>query len=491
MRRPATRTLTALALALALAPASLAAAQSPHGPNPPTLELKSVESAGGVAMLVGSYAVYENRAAMSGRQIHLDVVVLPATGEHPQPDPIVMVAGGPGEAVTTGAAWNAGLPLRRERDLVFIDQRGTNGDHRLDCPLPGSDDNLQGYLDDDFDPAIYRACLDDLGRRYDLTQYSTANAADDLADVLAALGYERVNLIGGSYGTRASLVFMRQHPEMVRTATLIGIAPIEFTNPLYHAEGAQRAIEMIFDRCAADPACREAFCDLPREFEEILARLEEAPAATHVIHPKTGERVEVMLSRHAFAEAVRIMMYQAHTAAALPSLIHAAHAGDFHPFAQRGLETNRGIIDALAFGMLMCVTCSEDLDRIDPDTIERLTAGSFMGDHRVRQQLAACAFWPRSTLPEGFGAPVHSEAPTLIISGIEDPVTPPKWGEIAARNLPNSHHLVLNGAHGAINPCVFGVVQAFLAAGSVEALDASCAANVKFPPFQVPREGDQ
>ncbi|MHC5024784.1 MAG: alpha/beta fold hydrolase, partial [Planctomycetota bacterium] len=290
------------ALALAIGCGSAAAAQTTTAPQD-TLELKRVTTSTGVEMHTGTFPVFENRATMTGRQIHLDVVVLPATGDDPLPDPIVMVAGGPGEAVTNGAAWSAQLPLRRTRDIVFIDQRGTNGDHELACELPGSDENLQGYLGDEFDPAIYRDCLEQLRGRADLTQYSTVHAADDLADVLTALGYDRVNLVGGSYGTRASLVFMRRHPSRVRTATLIGIAPIEFTNPLYHAEGAQRAIEMIFDRCAADPACHEAFCDLPREFEEILQRLEVAPARTHVLHPETGTRVDVTLSRYAFAEA--------------------------------------------------------------------------------------------------------------------------------------------------------------------------------------------
>ena len=427
----------------------------------------------------GTFAVFEDRNAQEGRMIHLDVVVLHATGENNQPDPMFFLAGGPGGDVSRGWRGYRNSWIRVERDIVLVSQRGTGGDNKLDCEMAASDDNIQGYLDPLFTIEAFQACLEELKANYNLSQYSTFAAADDLFELRLALGYDKINLSGGSYGTRMALIYMRQHPETVRTATLNGVAPISFKNPLNHAPAAHEAIQLLIAECANDPDCNAYFPNLRDEFQIILDRLGQEPADVTVTHPVTKERVMVKLSKAAFAEALRMIMYSGQGSRLLPFLIHQAFLGDYEPFAQRGMENNRGIRQSLALGMLLCVTCAEDVARIDPNEIAEVTGDSFLGEDRVRQQMAVCEIWPKSVIPNDSGENVSVEVPTLLLSGFYDPVTPPKFGTDAASHLPFSVHLAVPGSHGVGGPCIRDIQQRFLGSGTVDGLDTSCTEEIR------------
>lgn len=434
----------------------------------------------------GTFAVYENREAQSGRMIHLEVVVLHATDAEVRPDPIFIFAGGPGANVASYGyqrTW-----MRKQRDIVLVSQRGTGGDNRLDCPLAASDDDLQGYLDPLFVPANFQACLEKLQEEYDLAQYSTCMAADDINEVRLALGYDKINVTGGSYGTRMALVYMRRHPETVRTAMLNGVAPIGFKNPLYHSPSGHAALQLMMDECAQDPDCSSAFPNLHQEFQAIMQKLGKESVDVIITHPVTQERVPVKFSKAAFAEALRTIMYYSDTNHRVPYLIHRAYEGDFEPFAQRGMESNRRIRQMLALGMLLCVTCAEDLARITEAEITEITSSTFLGDDRVRQQMAVCEFWPKSNLPENYGDPVKVGMPVLLLSGTLDPVTPPNWGAEAASHLPNSLHLVVPGAHGVGGECIRDIQKQFLDTGSVLDLETACTETMPKIQFEIPEK---
>ena len=434
----------------------------------------------------GTFAVFEDREAQEGRMIHLDVVVLHATGLDVKPDPVFVFAGGPGANVSGYDGGYAKSWIREERDIVLVSQRGTGGDNRLDCRLTAPDDDLQAYFDPLFRTDTFRICLEELKEKYDLTKYSTCMAADDYNEVRLALGYDKINLTGGSYGTRMAFVYMRRHPETVRAALLNGVAPIAFKNPLFHAPGFHQAVRLLMAECANDPECYAAFPNLEEEYETILAQLEHEPAVVHVTHPLTKEQVPIRLSREAFVEALRTMMYSNNRQ--VPYLIHQAFEGDFAPFAQAGLRSNWSIHRLLALGMLLCVTCAEDLDRITEEEIVEIAVGTDMGDGRVRRQKAVCEFWPRSEIPDNYGEPVSVDVPVLLISGNLDPVTPPRWGEEVARIMPNSVHLVSPGAHGVGNPCLRDIQKQFLEKGTGEGLDTSCVETLKAGRFRIPKK---
>jgi pimeloyl-ACP methyl ester carboxylesterase len=439
----------------------------------------------GLTIAEGTFAVPEDRATGKGRFIHLTVVVLRAKSATPRPDPLFVFAGGPGSDVTQSQRGYLNAWQQQDRDVVLVSQRGTGGDNRLGCRLAADDANIQGYLDPLFRDDVFKPCLEDLKGTFDLTKYSTFAAADDYNEVRLALGYDRINVTGGSYGTRMALVYMRQHPATVRTAILNGVVPIANKNPLYHAANFDLAIRALFAECASDADCRAAVPNLEVEFRAILARLDAKPAAAAVAHPVNQTKVAVTLSKEAFLEALRVAMYSGARNRQVPMLIHRAYEGDFDPFAEVGLSSERGLRQRLALGHLLSVTCAEDVDRITEQEIGTIAGPTLAGEGRVRGQRKMCAFWPRSTIPKDYGDPVSVNVPTLLLSGMLDPVTPPRWGEEAASHLPRSLHLVVPGAHGVGGPCLEGIQRRFLDAGTTDRLDVSCAADIKPAKFQL------
>ncbi len=225
-------------------------------------------------LLCGKLTVYENRETRKGRKIDLNVVVLPALEQQNKQPPLFDLAGGPGVGATISAAFYAtqGRAIRRNRDVVLVDQRGTGGSNLLQCDRSG-----KKPLDEMYPVNYVTECRKQLERIADLTQYTTPIAMDDLDDVRAWLGYDQINLIGTSYGTRAALVYLRQQPERVRSIILMGVAPTNTKLPMFHTRNAMRAIELLFSQCAADADCNTAYPRLRQTFEDVLAKLQKSP----------------------------------------------------------------------------------------------------------------------------------------------------------------------------------------------------------------------
>lgn len=436
----------------------------------------------------GFYTVYENRHSNSGRILKLDIVILHATGDQPKPDPVFILVGGPGQGAANVWRGFENTWMRESRDIVLVNQRGTGGSNLLQFPGDPAKSDLQSSIDPTIDTSNIDDIIKQLEQSADLRMYSTPMAMDDLDDIRKALGYDAINLTGGSYGTRAALVYIRQHGDHVRTAILNGVAPIEFTNPLFHAESAQYALEKILDEVESNATYRDAFPDLRKQFDEVLARFDNGPIDVEITDPDSGELATVQLTREAFVSSLRFQMYYLDTTRQVPVLIFRAHAGDFRPFVENAIARNRALDQSIAMGMLMCVTAAEDVARIDPADIPRLTEGTFLGDGRVRRQMEVCQKWPKSILPDDFGEPVRSDVPALILSGTIDPVTPPRWGELVAKNFPNSLHIVAPSAHGVGGPCIERIQREFLDSGSAKGLDISCVEAMTLPPLYLPKE---
>jgi hypothetical protein len=265
---------------------------------------------------------------------------------------------------------------------------------------------------------------------------------------------------------------------------------LAYRNPLYHPWGAQYAIDLLFKECLNDKACNDAFPNLEEEFWTVLERLEDGPVQVKVAHPVTEEMIEVSLSLHAFTEAIRSMMYSSRRSRWVPLYIHQAFLGDFRPITEEAVMLERGSQLGLSLGLLLCVTCSEDVARIRPEDVERETKGSYRGDVRVRSQMAVCDIWPKADIPENYADPVKVDIPVLLFSGTMDPVTPRRWGEEAARHLPNSLHVVVPGAHGVYGNCTDSIMQEFLSKGSADGIDITCVGSMTLPPFFLPEKDD-
>ncbi len=446
-------------------------------------------------LLCGTYPVWENREEKSGRKINLHVVVVPALAEDPAPDPIFIFAGGPGDSATNGAAgWAEDRALRSRRDIVLVDQRGTGSSHRLDCKVPEDPADVQAYFEPTLPPAEVRRCRAELEKTSDLTQYTTSIAMDDIDEVRQWLGYDKINLEGGSYGTRAGQVYMRRHGEHVRAAILVGVAGMNQYLPLFHARDGKQAVDRLLDTCAADAACRTAFPDSKAELEKVLTGLDTNRGKATVKSPVDGKPVAVTIPRDIFAEQLRFTLYNAYSASATPYVVHRAAAGDFEPFARLSMLWEPDFRGILAFGMHLSVTCAEDVPFVRPEVIEPAVAGTYLRGYRINQQVAACREWAQGEIPEGYHQPIVSDIPTLLVSGPYDPVTPPRWAEEAAPHLAQSLHWVIPNAHhgpgGLTNDeCYTNVAAAFIENGSVAGLDTSCGATMERPAFVIDAAG--
>jgi pimeloyl-ACP methyl ester carboxylesterase len=443
----------------------------------------------------GTYEVWENRDARRGRRIGLKVVVLPATGAPREPDAITFLGGGPGEAATTMASFLVSMfgTLHQHRDIVLVDQRGTGGSHALDCDLyPGKDP--QTALGAFFPLDRVRACRTELEKIADLRMYTTAPSMDDLDEVRGALGYDRLDVFGGSYGTRAALVFIRRHPDHVRVAVLQGVDPASDAAPLRFPQYAQHAIERIFADCDADASCRAAFPDLAGDLKKIVARTSANAVPVEILDPSTGDPVHVSLSRNLLGEGLRYLMYESSTALFVPVLVHQAAEGDFAPLAEFALGMRQQLVNGVGGdGLYLSVTCSEDLPFITTAAAERAASGTFLGDYRYRDQRAACDAWVRGPIPAGFRKAVHAQTPVLLVSGTWDPVTPTSNAEQVAAALPHSLSIVIpagghdyEGLQGA-DDCVAAISGQVVTRGTTAGIDTACLHNVHRQPFPTKR----
>jgi pimeloyl-ACP methyl ester carboxylesterase len=251
-------------------------------------------------ILCGRLEVFEDREARQGRRISLRFAILPSLAADPEPDPLFMLAGGPGQAATSLAPIAARVfrKIRALREIVLLDLRGTGDSHPLDCHVEA--DRLAGLLRPGLlsDPV---KCL--TGLDADVRRYSSFDAMEDLDEVREAFGYDRVNLWGGSYGTRAALVYLALHPERVRAAVLDGVAPFSGRFPLHTARDAQASLDRLIEECAGDEACRAAYPSFGAEIEGLLRSLEGSPARVTLRHPRTGREESVTITRDAFASA--------------------------------------------------------------------------------------------------------------------------------------------------------------------------------------------
>ena len=437
----------------------------------------------------GALDVFEDRAARTGRTIPLNVVVLPALTERPAPDPIFVLAGGPGLGAASGI--DGGVidffrPMRAGRDVVFVDQRGTGASHRLPCRL-AADVGAQAAFGDLLPPERIRACRETLEKIADLRLYTTPIAMDDLDDVRAALGYAQVNLYGVSYGTLAALQYLRRHPSRVRSLALSGVATPAQKLPLQFAAGAQAALDHLIADCAADEACRRAYPDLAADVAAALAQFAGGPV-TFDFSAADGRAAEpVTMSRPVFAERLRLMLYNVRAAGRVPHVLHRAAGGDWIPFARATSPPLTGASPSLALGMYFSVTCSESVPTLTEDEVVRGSRGSFVGEDRTRVHMRACREWPRGDIPAEYYAPVKSRAPVLMLSGELDPATPARYATEAARTLPNARQVLIRGvAHDYFHDCLRDLVAEFFARGSARDLDTRCVETLRRPPFAVP-----
>jgi pimeloyl-ACP methyl ester carboxylesterase len=445
--------------------------------------------------LCGSIKRPLDPAAPAGTSIELHFAVLPALARNKHPDPVFFLAGGPGQSAIEIAGTVSRLLQRvsNRRDIVLVDQRGTGRSAALPCARDAPTTSLRESIDIRRQEARLAACREALRKlpHGDLRHYTTTLAMQDLDAVRQALGAERINLVGASYGTRAALEYMRQFPTRLRRVVIDGVAPPDMVLPTAFSVDNQAALDAVFQACAGDAACHRRYPALRKAWAALLQAL---PREVTLKHPVTGERETLLLTREALLGMVRQPLYMPALASALPMAVAEASQGRFDALLALGLSLPIGRQPPAA-GMHFSVVCAEDLPRMRMKAQTPAQApGADFGDSFAAYYQRVCADWPRGDVPADFYTLPASAVATLVLSGGADPVTPPRHGQRVALALgAQARHVVVpHAGHGVMGiGCMRDVLFRFIAAADDKAalaVDASCATKVpRPPPFLLPQ----
>ena len=416
--------------------------------------------------------------------IDLKLAVVPALNRRSSEPPLFLLAGGPGQsALQVYVAFSGAFArVNRNHAIVLLDQRGTGSSSPQSCDYP---EDWQEPVDPI--PSLRKAtadCIAKLGQQ--LRFYTTSIAVRDLEETRAALGYEQIDLYGASYGTRVGQLYMRRYPARVHAAILDGVTYPEQLIGLESPEDGENALHLIMARCRQAPDCAATYPELQKDLESLLTRFGAQKVMVTIDDPNSGLPMDLEFNHRILGAALRFLSYSAMQASLLPALIHQASNSKLRPLASQSIMNARQIGDQLASGMQYSVICSEDEPFFAAAKIDRAAlAKTYQGTDLIDSLHEICRLWPRGPVDADLHEPLHSDIPTLLLSGEADPVTPPADAERAAMGLTHHRHLILQGeGHGQLaTGCVPRLMADFLDNPTPDQLDASCLERHTPEPF--------
>ncbi len=419
-----------------------------------------------------------------GETIHLHVAIIPASGKAPKPDPLFFFAGGPGQSAVDSALlmWPVFRKIVPQRDIVLIDQRGTGQSTPLNCP---QDEEIDLIADDELLVTKTRECLDSL--KPDVRFFTSRQAVEDVTFVRKALGYEQINLMGVSYGTRMAQLVLREHPDAVRSIVLDGVIPLETVIGVDFAASLQQSMQKLINYCFADKSCREAFPDLKSAWQTYVQLPLDDKRRLQVAHPRTGKMLELDVTRQSLDAALRMHSYASETRSLLPLLIQAVADGNWQLMLGQALQVVVSLDGKMSEGMHNTVVCTEDVPYY-----KDLPAPSNRVLGRFPQQIQKlCAVWPKGESYMDIHQPLRSAVPALLLSGEMDPVTPVSYGEQALKQFSNGRHLVVPKQGHNVLPrgCVPRLAADFIEHLALQEQDTTCVQDTARLPFFIDRLG--
>jgi pimeloyl-ACP methyl ester carboxylesterase len=460
----------------------------------------------GEAVECGYLGVVEQRdvhaAATAGRVIQLAVAIFHRPGGVTHQDPVIFLSGGPGASALEPIRYQFEVlsepVFATGRDLVVFDQRGVGLSRpALDCPayddlgLELLDREIDGRSVSDDEAAemhlgALRTCRDELAAVADLSAYHSAASAADVEDLRRALGYAQVNLWGGSYGTRLALEVMRRYPGGIRSVVLDAIYPPEVDLYVQAPANFERALDRLFDACAANTVCTTAHPNLRGDFFSTVERLNAEPILLETEDPFTGDLRRTWMSGNTLLALTFQLLYDSRLRYLLPGQFEAAKLGDYRAFEQALVALIR-LSTLSSRGMMLSVQCHEELAFSSFDAfqaqlgrhpqIAAMYPDSILGGLAYR----ACSEWGAGRAGPSANEPVLSDLPTLLMTGEFDPITPPAWGQQTAAHLANAYFFEYPGVgHGAsaLPGCPQQMFVAFLEA-PLSPPDDACMAGMR------------
>jgi pimeloyl-ACP methyl ester carboxylesterase len=414
----------------------------------------------------------------------LKIAVVPALTLEPANDAFVPIAGGPGaSSIRFYAGWaHAFERVRQQRDILLVDQRGTGESAPMAC------EQEEDLVDSDFSTEALlqtvEKCLQLLP--HDPRFFTTSIAVKDLEAVRVALGYDALNLYGSSYGTRVAQHFARRYPGSTRTIIIDGVVPPQVPLGPEIATESQRALDRVLERCAEDPDCSARFPALREDFQRLQETLKAGPVSVSVPNPVTGTLDTLDFGQEHMAVAIRLLLYSARSIALIPLSISEAAKGNYTPLAAQFQLTAASLSEALNIGMHNAVMCTEDMPFIDFDTVDQAAIdASYLGPLQLEAIRTMCSVWPQGPMDEDLLTPLATDKPVLLLSGDADPITPPRYAELAAVDLEKAWLLTgTNQGHGlgAVG-CMPRIIASFIDAMALENDAADCLGDAFAMPF--------
>jgi pimeloyl-ACP methyl ester carboxylesterase len=465
----------------------------------------------GVDVECGYLVVPENRAEPAGRMIRIAVAIFRYTNGRPEPDPIIYLEGGPGGSALEFI--NLSFDTRYEpvfaarRDIIVFDQRGVGfSEPALDCPeyvelgveLLNNEIDGREYTAEEMyvlSGEALAACAEDLRSVADLTQYNSNTSAADVNDLRRALGYEQVNLWGISYGTRLALEVMRDYPAAVRSVVLDSVVPPDIDVFEETPLNAKRAFDLLFDGCAANADCSQAYPNLREVFFETVERLNAEPAQFITNDPLAFESYDTIMDGDSLVSLVFNFLYDTDIITLLPQIISETSEGDYSKIGSL-LGALIATRESSSDGMNMAVNCHEEYPfsseaEYDANVAQVPELAGWFEFSSTRQNFVSCPVnWQAGQADASENQAVNSDIPTLVMSGEYDPITPPAYGERAAETLVNSFAFTYPGVgHGSstVEGCPNQMFLDFIK-DPTTAPDSTCIMGMDGPAFAVPLE---
>ncbi len=493
--------LRALALALTCLPLAIhAQAESPGKSNAKrslgslSFEACSLAAEGmssAIEAQCTTLEVPENRADSGSRKIKLSLAWIPASADA-EPDPIFMIAGGPGQSAIESypLVHSAFRDVRRSRNVLLLDARGTGGSNPLVCRNAEGDaaitdgDGTEMSVDIDVARDFAKRCADALGAESDLRFYTTSEHIDDIDAVREAIGVEKINLIGISYGTRVAQQYAARYPASTRAVVLDSVAPNSLILGNDHAANLQAALMAQFARCRDISACEKQMGDPAAQLKKVATELrrDDLPSISYRDMTSGEWKQEVPTFGH-LALLLRMYAYSPEAAATLPYILFEASSGRYEAMMAQASNLGRSLSEQIYHGMQLSVMCSEDADEFAAREEDR---DGVLGTEFIEFAKAQCSAWPRGSRDANFRKPLSGDLPVLLVSGEFDPVTPSRYADEVASNLTNSRALVLPGqGHSVIGiGCMPKLFAQFIETTDAKQLDATCLERLKpLPPF--------
>ncbi|HEY0333165.1 MAG TPA: alpha/beta hydrolase [Stenotrophomonas sp.] len=443
--------------------------------------LTGAQASGNVQAQCAQMPVPENPAEPQGRKISLKIAWLEAGNDNAgEADPVFFIAGGPGQSATEVASVvQASLrEVLKKRDVFLIDQRGTGGSAPLECngpdgkPLEIPEEESEAGLAVLTDFAT--RCAQAIKPHADTRFYTTAEAIGDLDAVRNALGAERINVMGVSYGTRVAQQYAKRFPAHVRAIVLDSVAPNELVVGGEFATTFEDAIALQAEQCSQDPACAKRFpVDTRTQLRTVMERLREAPVAVEYRNPGTGEIAHGKVTADTVTGLAFAFSYAPQTASLLPLVLDEAAQGRYEPLMSLAQLASRQMGGQMNRLMQWSVICAEDAPRFEPS---QAAEGTLLGPDVAKMFFAACPVWASGTAPPDAAAPLKSDVPALLLAGQFDPVTPPRYAKRVLAGLPNGRLVIAPGQGHSVmaQGCIPKLIGQFVETADAKALDTRC-----------------